>query len=194
MKVDYQYNKITLQKIQNDLSIRERALPILRAKESALRLEVKELKKKIESLEEAFVSEKNKIKNAGRLWNEFPELVKIENVETSIGNIAGVKILQYNTTLFHDIPFDVFVKPAWFLEGVTILKTVFEKKVALELEYSNLKNLMYATKKTTQKVNLYEKVQMPFFMEAISKIKRFLEDEENLSKASQKILKRRKAS
>jgi V/A-type H+-transporting ATPase subunit D len=51
--------------------------------------------------------------------------------------------------------------------------------------------LEYARKKTTQKVNLYEKVQIPAYQEAISKIKRFLEDEENLSKAAQKIMKRK---
>ena len=51
--------------------------------------------------------------------------------------------------------------------------------------------LEHIRKKTTQKVNLYEKVQIPSFEEAILKIKRFLEDEENLSKASQKILKGR---
>jgi V/A-type H+-transporting ATPase subunit D len=50
-----------------------------------------------------------------------------------------------------------------------------------------------ARKKTTQKVNLYEKVQIPGFQEAIRKIKRFLEDEENLSKSSQKIVKTRQA-
>ena len=50
-----------------------------------------------------------------------------------------------------------------------------------------------ARKKTTQKVNLYEKVQIPGFQEAIRKIKRFLEDEENLSKSAQKIVKTRKA-
>ena len=49
-----------------------------------------------------------------------------------------------------------------------------------------------ARKKTTQKVNLYEKVQIPGFQEAIRKIKRFLEDEENLSKSAQKIVKNRK--
>ena len=50
-----------------------------------------------------------------------------------------------------------------------------------------------ARKKTTQKVNLSEKVQIPGFQEAIRKIKRFLEDEENLSKSAQKIVKTRKA-
>ena len=46
-----------------------------------------------------------------------------------------------------------------------------------------------ARKKTTQKVNLFEKVQIPGYQDAIRKIKRFMEDEENLSKSSQKILK-----
>ena len=54
--------------------------------------------------------------------------------------------------------------------------------------------LDYQRKKTTQKVNLYEKVQIPGYQEAIRKIKRYMEDEENLSKASQKIVKQRHAA
>ena len=38
---------------------------------------------------------------------------------------------------------------------------------------------------------MYEKVQIPGYQEAIRKIKRFMEDEENLSKASSKIVKSR---
>ena len=51
--------------------------------------------------------------------------------------------------------------------------------------------LEFNRKKTTQKVNLYEKVQIPGYQEAIRKIKRYMEDEENLSKASSKIVKTR---
>ena len=53
--------------------------------------------------------------------------------------------------------------------------------------------LDFQRKKTTQKVNLYEKVQIPGYQEAIRKIKRYMEDEENLSKASSKIVKQRHA-
>ena len=38
-------------------------------------------------------------------------------------------------------------------------------------------------------MNLFEKVQIPGYQDALRKIKRFMEDEENLSKSSQKILK-----
>ena len=51
--------------------------------------------------------------------------------------------------------------------------------------------LDFQRKKTTQKVNLYEKVQIPGYQEAIRKIKRYMEDEENLSKAASKIVKSR---
>ena len=62
---------------------------------------------------------------------------------------------------------------------------------AVEREFvlAKLGLLEHARKKTTQKVNLFEKVQIPGFQEAVRKIKRFMEDEENLSKSSQKILK-----
>ena len=49
--------------------------------------------------------------------------------------------------------------------------------------------LDYARKNTSQLVILFEKVQIPGFQDAIRKIKRFMEDEENLSKSSQKIVK-----
>ena len=58
-----------------------------------------------------------------------------------------------------------------------------------ELLNRKLVLLEHARKKTTQKVNLFEKVQIPGYQDAIRKIKRFMEDEENLSKSSQKILK-----
>ena len=82
---------------------------------------------------------------------------------------------------------------SWLPEGIETVKQVVE--IALEREFYMRKMMLLdkARKKTTQKVNLYEKVQIPGFQEAIRKIKRFLEDEENLSKSSQKIVKTRQA-
>ncbi|MDL2262013.1 V-type ATP synthase subunit D, partial [Bacteroidales bacterium OttesenSCG-928-I21] len=59
----------------------------------------------------------------------------------------------------------------------------------IEIAQIKLDNLEYARRKTTQKVNLFEKVQIPGYQDAILKIKRYLEDEESLSKSSQKIMR-----
>ena len=88
--------------------------------------------------------------------------------------------------------FSLFNTPGWLLDGIQHIKQVVD--IALEREFyvRKMELLDKARKKTTQKVNLYEKVQIPGFQEAIRKIKRFLEDEENLSKSAQKIVKNRK--
>ena len=75
--------------------------------------------------------------------------------------------------------------------GIEILKEITAKKIELQLRRDTLAQMENARRKTTQKVNLYKKVQIPGFEEAIRKIKRFLEDEETLAKSSQKILKNR---
>ena len=64
-------------------------------------------------------------------------------------------------------------------------------KTGIETEFAEVKLelLEHARKKTTQKVNLFEKVQIPGYQDAIRKVKRFMEDEESLSKSSQKIMR-----
>lgn len=71
------------------------------------------------------------------------------------------------------------------------MKETAEIAIEREVYLRKMELLDFARKKTTQKVNLYEKVQIPGFMDAIRKIKRFLEDQDNLSKSAQKIVKDR---
>ena len=69
------------------------------------------------------------------------------------------------------------------------MKGLAQTAIEREFMLAKLNLLEHARKKTTQKVNLFEKVQIPGYKDAIRKVKRFMEDEENLSKSSQKILK-----
>jgi V/A-type H+-transporting ATPase subunit D len=96
-----------------------------------------------------------------------------------------------NEVEFECKPFDLFTSPAWYSDGVELLRKI--ATLGIEFEVYNRKTALldYARRKTTQKVNLYEKVQIPGYEDAIRKIKRFMEDEENLSKSAQKIVKTR---
>ena len=82
-----------------------------------------------------------------------------------------------------------FNQPLWYADGVEIVRKLTGIAVEREVFLKKMDLLDFARKKTTQKVNLYEKVQIPGFQDAIRKIKRFLEDEDNLSKSAQKIVK-----
>ena len=126
------------------------------------------------------------------LWNEFePGLISVKDIEVDTVKIAGVKIPELKGIDWEIRDFNAFSKPAWFADGVRILKKMAALGIESEIFAARSKILDFQRKKTTQKVNLYEKVQIPGYQEAILKIKRFMEDEENLSKAAQKIVKTR---
>lgn len=90
---------------------------------------------------------------------------------------------------FEEKPYDLFSSPVWFADGIDILKRMAQLGIEFEVYNRKMELLDHARRKTTQKVNLYEKVQIPGYEDAIRKIKRFMEDEENLSKSAQKIVK-----
>ena len=52
MAIQYQFNKTSLQGLEKDLKMRQRTLPTLQSKETALRLEVKKAKQELEELDE----------------------------------------------------------------------------------------------------------------------------------------------
>ena len=76
-----------------------------------------------------------------------------------------------------------------FMNGIELLKKLARTGIEAEFSGMKLELLEHARKKTTQKVNLFEKVQIPGYKDAIRKVKRFMEDEESLSKSSQKIMR-----
>jgi len=188
--IKFQYNKTALQGLDKQLKVRERALPTLKNKESALRVEVKKAKDKAAELEKEYNKQIESYENMARLWGEFDQsLLSISDVDLSSKKIAGVF-----TPILEDIHFEInnenlFNQPVWFPEGIAIIKKIAETAIEREVFLRKMEALDFARKKTTQKVNLYEKVQIPGFQDAIRKIKRFLEDQDNLSKAAQKIVK-----
>lgn len=192
MAIKFQYNKTSLQQLEKQLKIREKALPTLKNKEAALRVEVKKAKTEAERLEKELRKKLAKYEEVVEMWGEFDnDLVSVDEVDVSVKKIAGVKTPVLDGVVFSVKEFSVFNKPSWYLDGISISKEL--AKIAIESEVFNQKMelLEHARRKTTQKVNLYEKVQIPGFQDAIRKIKRYMEDEENLSKAAQKIVKSR---
>lgn len=192
MSLKFQYNKISQLQLEKQLQIREKALPTLKNKESALRMEVKRARDRARELKDSLDEESGKLDKFMKLWSEFdPSLLSIRDVEILTQKIAGVQVPVLGKIDFELEEYDLFQAPTWFLDGMELLKALSTIKIERDFFLRKMNILEQVRKKTTQKVNLYEKVQIPAYEEAILKIKRFLEDEENLSKAAQKILKSR---
>lgn len=170
--------------------MRQRTLPIIKSKETALRLEVKKCKDEARTLEAKLEEQIAGYESMYALWGEFDSsLVALRDVELDVKKIAGVRIPILANIRLEVKPFGLFSAPKWYFDGINLLQGLAKTAVEHEFVEAKLRLLEHARKKTTQKVNLFEKVQIPGYQEAVRKIKRFMEDEENLSKSSQKILK-----
>jgi len=192
MAIKFQFNKTSLNDLNKQLKVRTNALPTLKNKEAALRFEVKKAKSRSEELMEKLANSLKSYDYLSGLWIEFqPGLISVKNVDLEIIKIAGVKTPALKEVVFEVKPYNLFAKPIWYADGIHILKQLAQLGIESEIFLEKMRLLDYSRKKTTQKVNLYEKVQIPGYQEAILKIKRFMEDEENLSKAAQKIVKNR---
>ena len=188
--IAFQYNKTSLQHLEKQLKMRQRTLPIIKSKESALRIEVKKCKDEMELHDEEYARMLEQYRDLFVLWNEFdPSLVKTGKLSIGRKKVAGVMVPVLEDAEFVVAPYSMFSSPKWFADGIELLKKMAMTAISRDLLNRKLRLLEVARKKTTQKVNLFEKVQIPGYQDAIRKIKRFMEDEENLSKSSQKILK-----
>ena len=190
--IKFQFNKTALGELGKQLAMRTKALPTIKSKESALRSEVKKAKDRVAELQEQLDRTMREYDYMVQLWGEFDRsLITVREVKFGEQKIAGVEIPVLEDIQYEEKPYNLYSAPLWLADGMRILKELARLGVESEFYRRKMELLERARKKTTQKVNLYEKVQIPGYQEAIRKIKRFLEDEENLSKSSQKIVKSR---
>ena len=192
MAIKFQYNKTSLGELGKQLKMRRSALPTIKSKESALRSEVKRAKDTAQDFRQRVKALMAEYDYMVALWGEFDTtILRVEDVCLSEQKIAGVRTPVLEDVRFEQKPYDLFSSPVWYADGVELLKRLAKLDIEFEVYNRKMELLDYARRTTTQKVNLYEKVQIPGYEDAIRKIKRFMEDEENLSKSAQKIVKTR---
>ena len=190
MAIKFQYNKTSLGELGKQLKMRQKALPTIKSKESALRSEVKKAKDTAQDFQRQLDALTAQYDYMVSLWGEFDAACcAIADVDLAEQKIAGVRTPVLQDIRFEEKDYDLFSAPVWFADGVDILKRLARLGIEFEVFNRKMELLDFARRKTTQKVNLYEKVQIPGYEDAIRKIKRFMEDEENLSKSAQKIVK-----
>lgn len=194
MELRFQYNKISIQALQKQLKIRQTALPTLKSKETYLRISIKKEKNRLDEQQGELAELRSRIGESEQLFSEYPtDSLRIMDIEYDSKKMAGIIIPGLGEISFAETAGALVQKPAWLLWGWKVAKHLIRIITEIDVTQRRIELLELARKKTTQKVNLYEKMQIPQFSEAILKIRRYLEDVENLDKATQKITKARQS-
>ena len=133
MAITYQFNKTSLQGLEKDLKMRQRTLPTLQSKETALRLEVKKAKQELDDLNKEV---ERRIKDYDKmiaLWGEFnTSLIHVDDVRMSVKKIAGVRVPVLDEVVYSTKQFSIFSSPKWFLDGFDQLKTIADVGIRQE--------------------------------------------------------------
>ena len=111
MAIAFQYNKTSLQSLEKNLKMRVRALPTLKNKESALRVEVKKAKDEIRGLDEQLEKSIAAYDQMLSLWGEFDtSLLHVDDVKMSVKKIAGVRVPVLDEIVYSTKPFCIQIQ------------------------------------------------------------------------------------
>ena len=189
-KIKLTKNELKQQK--DDLKRFVRFLPTLQLKKQQIQMELMKARKVVEEMvekeEELILQVKQWIAVMGEDAG-ITDLIKIDFIETDVGNIAGVDIPLFTEIRFKGIEYDLYVKPLWFDKLIEEMKGILTLRGEIITIDEQIELLQDELRVTTQRVNLFEKVKIPDCRENIRKIRIYLGDEETASVVRGKIAK-----
>ena len=118
-------------------------------------------------------------------------LVKVREVRTGTANIAGVAIPTFESVETDVRPVDPWATPAWVDSAVEATTQVLSLQCERAIFEEQRRLVQEELQKTSQRVNLIEKVKIPACKEAIRVIKIALGDEQTATVTRGKIAKSR---
>ncbi|MGM0595437.1 MAG: V-type ATP synthase subunit D [Myxococcota bacterium] len=193
MSEQVKLNKNSLREQTQSLKLYQEFLPTLELRKQQLQTEVRDVKKEIQearrekqTLLEDVSSWKGKI---ATLSNEIKDLISIDEVKSSLVNIAGVKVPQFDEIKFKEKPWSLVATPWIFDAAVDFIKKALSAIEKVKIIQKKHELLQKELTKTTQRINLYEKVLIPKTKENIRKIKVYLGDQQTAAVCRAKIAK-----
>ena len=186
--------KNELKKQKDSLKMYQRYLPTLILKKQQLQMEIRntelhilELKEEKEKFDEEF---KTWIAVFGEKGIFTPDILKVLEIMTEEGNIAGVAIPIFKGAEFEVTPYDLVSTPLWIDMAVEKLKKVMLLDLESQVLEEQRKRLDRELRITTQRVNLFEKIKIPETRGNIKKIQVYLGDQQTAAVVRGKIAKR----
>jgi len=160
------------------------ALKLARTEFEAARVEADELAKSLEGLYPLLGSSL-----AARL--DLSSLVRVRAVQIEEENVVGARLPVARQVSIETAPYSTLATPFWVDPLVRSLRRMAELRVLVEVNRVRVERLEVASRRITQRVNLFEKVLIPGAEKNIKRIRIFVSDEERAAVVRSKIAKRK---
>ena len=188
------YTKTELKAQKDALHRFDRFLTMLQLKKQQLQMEIQTITAEINIRIHASERLRAEISGWVKLFAEpipLDHLVRVQQLITTHGNIAGVVIPILKELVFARAEIDLFNTPPWLDDAQMTIEKIIRLKVEKSLLEEQRRLIEIELQTTSQRVNLFEKVKIPECKENIRIIKIALGDQQTAAVARGKIAKRR---
>ena len=191
-------NKTSLTRESTQLATYERFLPSLDLKRRQLIAERNRARRELGALEaaarerEAGLGDRLPMTADERI--SLDDLVVVRAVDLGDENVVGLRLPVVSTVELAVAPYSRLARPHWVDALVAELEALLEFGVRRQVAARRLAILDRAVKKTTQRVNLFDKVLIPRTRDNIRRIRISLSDAERAAVVNAKIAKRKRQS
>lgn len=187
------FNKGALQREREHLKLYRRVLPSLDLKRQQLTLELGRERDKLNELRAAadHLIERIALELPMLANREIPVSGLVELRSGSVGeeNVVGVKLPVLAGVECTVRPYSMLAKPHWVDVLVERLRQAVEVRLRIQVSIEWVRRLDRAVRRTTQRVNLFDKILIPNARQNIRRIQIFLGDAERAAIVRSKLAK-----
>jgi V/A-type H+-transporting ATPase subunit D len=171
--------KNELKKQKDNLKRFTRYLPTLELKKKQLLIEIQNIQNTIETLQTQINRENEQVSQWVDVFAEdidLTEYVKIKEIKTDEGNIAGIDIPIFQDIVFDESDYDLYQTPLWVDMGIEVTKNQINRSVRLQIAEQQQNIIRDELQVTIQRIKLFEEVKIPEAKHAIRVIEIYLGD------------------
>ena len=120
---------------------------------------------------------------------DIPSFLSLKTVNVVTTNIAGTDIPTFQGIEFEIADYDLFSTPLWVDAAIEAMKSAISLSCELELLKEQHRLIAHELERTSQRVNLFEKVKIPEAKENIRTIQIYLGDQQTAAVVRGKLAK-----
>ena len=191
-------NKTSLKQQRDHLDLYRRFLPSLDLKRQQLLAAWREARKELEETERQYESIRKSLDRFLPLLGsstlrtrDLSSLIHVRRLELREENIVGARVPLIQQIEFERREYSPLTLPFWVDQMVDSLQKVAELSLQLQVQRERVERLRIASRKVTQRVNLFEKILIPSTVQNIKRIRIALSDEERSSVIRSKLAKKK---
>jgi len=174
-------NKVELTRLRRDVKTYEQFLPVLELKQQQLQAEQIKIRRELDARKAEFEAARQGWQATLPLLAEplpcdIIELVRPRELVTGTKTVAGVKVPTLERVRFSTVELSRFGTPAWASRVLPRLRRFVQLQTEMEFIQKQFDSVTHELRRTTQKVNLFQKVLIPEAKENIRRVRIALGD------------------